>query len=416
MTSPPTERSRQKAVTATFLKAYPLFSAGTVTEVSRRGLLSLPRSDRWRFGDAHNGSTRGLNGDKYVSCDTKGADWHKLIGLCDVIEHDRHNVVFVLEGSKDAMAAFELARRVGITQKVGVVTALGTGYRPIAEELAQLAGRRLIVVGDRDRAGMESVRRVSAALCAHGIHHVVLNWNSFDSSDGKDLFDLLQSSNGSTRLSWYSEFFSFFSPSFSTSSVTPQYILCSVSLSSDSSVLSVSPFICAAKGEKHRKLFDLARACKKCEHERSRELSRSELSQIFQAWWQPSAQHIKSSKSESFTRFIDLLRRKVRFVPGASLFCEAEKRARSLQLPDIDIDHPPLRKLAALCRELQRAQKSHAFFCSVDTARAFTGVSSKSVAWGLLRTLEQIAVIECVKRGIPGGRKATRWRYLLSID
>jgi hypothetical protein len=439
MTSPPTKKSpgrnrgnqSQPAAkvaanggdaTAAFLKAYSLFSAETVAEIQRRGLLSMPSHGLWRHGDDHNGSTRSLNGRKYIRNDNKGDDWHKLIGLRDVAEHDRRNVVFVLEGSKDAMAAFELAHRAGIMEKIGVVTALGSGYRPITAELLLLRGRKVFIVGDRDHAGMESVRRISNALCHHGINHVAFNWNSFPNFDGKDLFDLLESSNAGNvsdgkNASWYSEFFSFFSPSFSTSSVLPLYLLCSACYSSDSSVLSVSPFICTAKGQGHGKLFDLARACKKVEHERSRKLGGSELSQIFEAWWQPSAQHIKSSKSESFARFIDLLRRKVRFVPGAAVFSEAAARARSLPLPDIGINDLPLRKLAALCRELQREQGPHLFFCSVDIARAFTEVSSKSVAWGLLRTLEQIGVIECVKRGVPGepGSPATRYRYLLPL-
>jgi hypothetical protein len=57
------------------------------------------------------------------------------------------------------------------------------------------------LVGDRDRAGIENVRRVSAALCKHKIDHVVINWNGFPNFHGKDLFDLLKSLNGQTPLS-----------------------------------------------------------------------------------------------------------------------------------------------------------------------------------------------------------------------
>jgi hypothetical protein len=64
------------------------------------------------------------------------------------------------------------------------------------------------LVGDRDRAGIENVRRVSAALCKHKIDHVVINWNGFPNFHGKDLFDLLKSLNGQTP-PFFTDFFSF---------------------------------------------------------------------------------------------------------------------------------------------------------------------------------------------------------------
>jgi hypothetical protein len=126
---------------------------------------------------------------------------------------------------------FEFAYRDGILAEVGVVTALGAGYRPIPEELVQLIGRRVVLIGDRDDAGIESVGRVSAALCKHGIDHVVINWHGFSNFNGKDLFDLLKDLNGQTP-SFIADFFSF-------SSLLP---------SSLSSLFSAAPFICTAPG------------------------------------------------------------------------------------------------------------------------------------------------------------------------
>jgi hypothetical protein len=75
------------------------------------------------------------------------------------------------------------------------------------------------LVGDRDRAGIENVRRVSAALCKHKIDHVVINWNGFPNFHGKDLFDLLKSLNGQTPLSLLIFFFSLPSSLFSVFSI-----------------------------------------------------------------------------------------------------------------------------------------------------------------------------------------------------
>ena len=109
------------------------------------------------------------------------------------------------------------------------------------------------------------------------------------------------------------------------------------------------------------------------------------------------------------------LRDKVRFV--AADIKEVMARAQSEPLPDIGIECVPLQKTAALCRELQRAQTGHPFFCSVRTAKAFAGFSSVSVAYDALLTLESMGVIECAKRGVPGnaGNPATRYRYLFPL-
>jgi Toprim domain-containing protein len=392
---------------AEFLKVFPFFSEETVAEVSRRGLFSL-HNGKWRFGDRSNGSTRRLDWKKFKRSDTKGADWHKLIGIRDVVEHNRQWVVFVLEGTNDAMAAFELARRAGIMREIGVVVALGSGYRPIADELAQLTGRKLIVIGDRDNAGIESVRRVSAALCSHGVDHVVLNWNAFPNFSGKDLFDLLQSSNGE-KPSWYSEVFSFFSSFFSL----PQSS--QFSLSSLSSLSSLfSSFICTASGQRNRNLFNLAQATKQIENARQKKFSGSELTQILDAWYAPSASFIQMGRDECLIHFLRL-RDKVRFL--AADLKEVMARAQSDPLPDIGIKCVPLQKVAALCRELQRAQKGHPFFLSVRTAQTFAGFVSVSAAHDALCTLESMGVIKCVKRGVPGnpGNPATRWRYLFPM-
>ena len=384
----------------------PDFSAETVAEVQRRGLVTFKKHRRvacWHFGDDHNGTTRSLNGRKYLRADNKGEDWHKLIGLLDVTEHDRRCVVFILEGSKDALAAFEFAHRAGILAEVGVVTAIGTGYRPIPEELVQLVGRRVFLIGDHDRAGIESMCRVSAALCRCGVNHVVINWNSFPNFDGKDLFDLLKSWNGQTP-SFFPEFFS--SPSLLPSSLS--------SLFSLFSLFSPAPFICTASGQRNRKLFELARATKQFENVRQRKLTGSELAHIFEAWYSPSAPFIGMGRDECLIHFLRV-RDKVRFV--AADISEAMKRAQSEPLPEIGIECIPLQKIAALCRALQRAQFGHPFFCSVRTAKAFAEFASESAAHNALRTLESMGVIECVKRGIPGnpGNPATRWRYLLPL-
>ena len=118
-------------------ETFPCISEETVNELVRRGLLDLGKH-QWRFGDANNGTTRRFDQRKWKRADNDGPDWHKLIGLSDVIRYDRRYVLFVIEGSKDALAAAELAQRCGILTQTSIVCALGSGYRPITSELQQL--------------------------------------------------------------------------------------------------------------------------------------------------------------------------------------------------------------------------------------------------------------------------------------
>jgi Toprim-like len=389
-----------------FLEAFPFFSAETVTEVQRRGLLSFPNHGLWRYGDDHNGSTRSLNGRKYIRADNRGEDWHRLIGLRDVVENVRRYVIFVLEGSKDALAAFEFAHRAGIMLQVGVVVALGTGYRPITAELLQLRGRRVLIIGDRDGAGIQSLGRISKALCVEGIDHVALNWNSFPTDGAKDLFDLLRLCDGNIEKFGRFQFLS--TNSFFSSPSLPQS-----SQFSQSSLFSpkgLTPFICTAKGQRNRKLFDLARATRQIETAREKKLSGSELSAVFEAWYTPSSPFIEMKRDECLIHFLRV-REKVRFI--AADLREAFASAQSEPLPDIGIECLQLQKIAALCRELQRGAPEHPFFLSVRTAKRFAEFASESAAHNALRVLESLGVIQCVERGIPGKPRATRWRYLL---
>ena len=185
-------------VASKFTKAYPSISVGTVDELVRRRLFHWS-GDYWRFGDENNGTTRRLDGQKFTRAHNSGAAWHKLIGLGDVISHDRKYVLFAIEGSKDALAAAELAHRFRVLAEVGIICALGSGYRPIASELQQLHGRRVGLIGDRDAAGVETTRIVCRALEQADIEHGIWGWANCAEKAGKDLFDVLTTMDSGAR-------------------------------------------------------------------------------------------------------------------------------------------------------------------------------------------------------------------------
>ena len=200
-----------------FTKAYPSISVETVDELVRRGLFHCS-GDYWRFGDENNGTTRRLDGRKFTRADNSGADWHKLIGLADVVRHNRKDVLFVIEGSKDVLAAAELAFRSGILEETGVTCALGSGYRPIASEIEQLCSRRVELIGDQDAAGVETTSIVSRALHRAGVEHGIWDWSDWANRDDKDLFDVLITIDTDPSTPFFFSFFSSF-PRFNSSTV-----------------------------------------------------------------------------------------------------------------------------------------------------------------------------------------------------
>jgi hypothetical protein len=405
-----------------FLRRFPIISQATVSEVSERGLLTVSGNGEWRFGDSNNGTTRRLDHPKFKRSDTKGGDWHGLIGLEDVVKQNRERVIFICEGPTDAMAAFELAHRAGILRDVGVVAALGAGYRPIPSELAQLAGRKVIVIGDRDREGIESVRRVSAALCSHGVAHVSMNWSSFPKCDGKDLFDLLKTLNGE-KPSLFSQFFLFFPPSngstvqrFNSSTHAAGTVLGGGFNSSTHVRELVEPFVVQKRGSGNAMAFALARALRGHEAATNTVLMDTDIDAVFHHWFTKSQPLLPPDADEerSLRHFYKQLRR-VRYLPCA--LDDAIQRARTMPLPDIPGANTNVLKVAALMRELQRDAGDKSFICPVNVIVSFVPLRFAEQAKRVLLVLEKAGVIECVEHGSPhlAGKpgKSSVWRYKL---
>lgn len=404
-----------KGAIAKFTKKFPIFSATTVAEVSRRGLLQVSNSREWRYGDARNGTTRRLHQPKFKRCDNKGRDWHRLIGLDDVIEHDRPLVVFVLEGSTDSLAAFELANRSRLLPQIGIVTSLGAGYRPIGSELDQLAGRKVLLIGDRDEAGIESVRRVSHALCQHDIDHVALNWNSFPKRTGKDLFDLLKK----TPPPVLREFFSFFFPP-SDGSTVQRFNGSTNTVSSSTNIHElVAPFVMEKPSTGNARAFALARALRGHEATSGIMLTNEKIDAAFHDWFTRSRSLLPPGADEEkgLRHFYKQIRR-VRYLPCA--LDAAMQRARSLPPPEIPgADDPNVLKVGALMRELQREAGDKSFICPVNIVVSFVPLRFAEQAKRIQHVLEKKGAVTCVERGAPHlpGKpgKSSVWRYNLPL-
>jgi Toprim-like len=392
-------------------RIYPWISIETLNELHARGLLSV-ESPYWSFRDGSNGTTRRLDGKKFNRPDNKGPDWHKLIGLSDVLNHDRPRVIFILEGSKDALAAAEIAHQRGVLPETGILCALGSGYRPIKSELEQLRGRFVEIVGDRDSAGLATTKIVHDALTGAGIDCTVWEW---DSMEGKDISELLENQNQDSKTP--SKNFSCLSSLLHT--VQPFNPSTSENgkegISPEERIGIVYPFICTATGEGNSKSFLLGRATK------HRKFNMKELRSIFDVWRAKSLPFLPpdSDADKDWDTFLRQITR-VRFTDtGLQAACERALKAKPpfIAARDGDVE---VEKTAALCRELQRDAGNRAFICPVSVVQAFLNLRWPSQANYLLHVLEDEKVLECVERGAPNTKgkkgKPTFWKYKLPMD
>jgi hypothetical protein len=395
-------------------QAFPCISIETTDELMSRDLLHI-EDNEWRLGDETNGTTRRFSNRKWKRADNLGEKWHKLIGLDDVVRNDRKYVLFVIEGSTDALAAAEIANRSAILPQTGIVCALGSGYRPIRVELKQLCGRWVGVIGDNDAAGIATTQIVSSTLRDLGVDHAIWNWSRCSTKE-KDLFGWLASSGKPDLGSLCENFFTPLSPSYrSTLQPFNRSTTETAGIGADEQLGIVAPYIVRKRGTGNAMSFALARAIK------HRKLDVQDINKIFQLWFAKSRALLPpdAEEDESLGTFYRQLKR-VRFTePALQAACHRASSAKPPFIPARDGDDA-LAKLAALCRELQRDARDRPFICPVNVAQQFLGLRWPSQANYLLHVLEEEKVIECFDRGAPNkpGQKGkpTLWLYKLSID
>jgi len=455
-----------------------MISPQAISEAVRRGLVSFKKyrgARCWRFGDERNGCLRRLDGQPFqingkrvkVAAETRGEAWHRLIGLDDVSRNDRREILLVIEGSKDALAALHFADVEGVLSRIGLVTALSASVNPLADDLEKFHGCRVRIFGDADAAGEDAASRIAQRFLPIATEVQIFNLTDLNREDGapvEDLFDLTRigyddfennrdlwnvtdlGSRG-PRVSVMERQSAFFSPSsnhpflLTKTAASCQHDLPVTKdnlrstndhqgwrgeekrkISIESLLEIADSVVCHEKGKAHSLQFELARQVRRFETEHVR-LSNNELRRIHRRWFSAStALPMELTEVESFGDFIDRLR-KVRIIPGTTgdTLLLAKERALSLPLPAIPgfIDAPDsMRKIAALHRELQRASNSAPHFCTAEDAREFAGLKHKIEAHRIQSRLadDRMGVLRCVKRGDPhkGGRP-TLWLFLLPI-
>jgi len=438
-------------------------SPKAVSEAIQRGFVSFRKHRRvacWWFGDTQNGCWRRLDGLPFeikgqrvkAEAGTRGEEWHRLIGLDEVLKNDRREILLMTEGSKDALAALHFADAEGRLSSVGLVAALGTGVTLSADDVEKFRGRRVRIFGDTDAAGQETVFRVAKQLVFAANEVQIFNLAGLHCQDGslvKDLFDLSRidcddfetnrdlcsvtdlNSKGKRVSVLKNEHEFSFSPS-PLPHVSPEshgFLVYPVSNSQDLekeletlAKLHASTARNTARERRWKLVCDLAAVQKRI----GRELTPDETIKItFEQWYRASQPHLDPDKTRDdyLAKFLGELG-KVRVPTGEG---EALKKALE-HVSTLSISAlPPLpglaeaveswRRLAALHRQLAHQSANGTYFLSCrNAAKAHHGLNKDS-ANTINHALIQLGVIDPVRIGDarPGG-KASEFRYLLPIN
>jgi hypothetical protein len=164
-------------------------------------------------------------------------------------------------------------------------------------------------------------------------------------------------------------------------------------------------------------VFKFARAVKAFELSTDKRLPMDELPAAFNIWWNQAKTKLPpgTDREECSFLFMDAYD-KAKTPLGANVIQNALTRvALSPPPPEADrYESPKLKTLVHLCYELQKLAGGSPFFLSVRDAARAVSLSEKSLnaATAFMRGLQRDGIIEIVEPGKPGGRRATRYRYV----
>lgn len=143
-------------------------------------------------------------------------------------------------------------------------------------------------------------------------------------------------------------------------------------------------------------------------------LKTADLQSAFSLWWVEAKPLLPLDADFDEWRFVfENTYSKTRVPLGANPLEEAIRRSGSRKLPAQAARYPSpnLKKLISVCYQLQVVCGAGVFFLSVRDARKITEIKSLDVNLALLAGLVRDRVLIEVKKGKPGGRTATRFRF-----
>jgi hypothetical protein len=172
-----------------------------------------------------------------------------------------------------------------------------------------------------------------------------------------------------------------------------------------------------ADGLTDKSLFTYARALKAFEITNNRRMPPAELEASFAQWWNTAKPLLPSDADFDEWRFIfEDTFAKTHAALGANSLQEAIRRSESSPMP-IQVKRyasPKLQRMVAVCYHLQLLQGSSPFFLGVRAAAKILGIKNLHQANAILGGFVRDGILIESEKGIPGGRRATRYRFELT--
>jgi hypothetical protein len=176
------------------------------------------------------------------------------------------------------------------------------------------------------------------------------------------------------------------------------------------------------RGNNHSVLFQLAREVYTFERDHGGKYSPAEKLEIFNRWYERAPkEYLTDSKGDYYTEFLNGYNN-VKVAIGDPVFLVAWERAQNATAAPEVMQHfgefADIKKLACLCKELQREFGKEPFFLSCRKVGELFDVSPKT-AWKRLVALEGCGIIKTIEKGkldAVDGYLASRFRYLLPLD
>jgi hypothetical protein len=164
-------------------------------------------------------------------------------------------------------------------------------------------------------------------------------------------------------------------------------------------------------------IFVFCRAIKAFEATTGAKLPPKELENAFALWWSTAQSQLPDDADfdEYKCEFLYAFE-KTRAPLGSNPLQEAIRLAESSPMPPeaARYQSPRLKRLVAVCRQLQLMTGDSAFFLGVRDAAAIIGTNKPRTGAALLDGLVKGGILAVIQKGTPGGNRATRYRYNLS--
>jgi len=165
---------------------------------------------------------------------------------------------------------------------------------------------------------------------------------------------------------------------------------------------------------KENSIFIFCRAIKAFEITTGVKLSHKELEGAFALWWSMARPSLPDGADFDEYRFeFQRIFEKTRTPLGANSFHQAIEQADMCPTPAeaARYESPKIKRLVAVCFQLQLLTGNAPFFISARDAAAVLGTKKPETGLANLGGLVWDGILTIAQKGEPGGNRATRYRY-----